>query len=212
MKYIKYVILLILVIPFSVNATFCPTSSKAQFKDQSENIMFTYDYVESDTVTFNITISNIPEDFIIKDVSNNKIYNYTKSEITLYNYIPEESYRFDIYVDDIFCSDDKMNSKYVITPAFNPYYKDEVCSGVEDYELCLKWQSMPFTYEEFVSRVTEYKKEIEQKPEDVIEVEYESVFSKMGTFFLDYYYYILPAIIIICLIIMVRRIRKDDLF
>lgn len=215
MKHCKWVIFILLVILFPMNtkALMCSNADKVKFQDMAQNITSTYSYVENNgNVNFSITLSNIPEKFIIKDANNDKIYNYTSSEITLNGFDYGKSYRFDIYVDDINCFLDKIYSIYVSLPAYNIYYNDEVCEGIESYKYCNKWQSIPFTYDDFIANVTDYRLSL-YKLEDLDDYySYNGMFDTVIEFYVKYYYIILPAIIMIGLFGIYRYNKKNDLF
>lgn len=180
----------------------------------AQNITTSYTYTEQDgNITFQITLSNIQAGLIIKDVKNNTIYPYRGSELTIPNLQANTSYRFDIYTDDIDCDLETLYSHYVNTPAYNPYYQDEVCIGMEEYPLCQKWTQVNLTYEEFHQEVEKAKQpsestEVEIKPEQNIKGIYDYILE----FYLNYYYIVLPIFIVGGIIIIYRYNKKNDLF
>ena len=101
---------------------------------------------------------------------------------------------------------------YVATPAYNPYYSDPICEGV-NYKYCNKWQKNTLSYEEFIRNVEEYKNK-----KDVIEIDdnVKGIFDIILEFYINNYYIILPTLIIIILIyIVINSIinrKKNNLF
>lgn len=204
--------LLIFLFPMTTNALMCPNADKVNFQEMAKNITTTYDYVESNgTASFQITLSNIPTNFIIKEAINGTKHPYSGSSLTVNNYESGKTYRFDVYVDDVNCFLERLYSIYVTVPFYNQYYQDEICKGIESYKYCQKWQSNTFTYEEFVKNVESYKKSLikEEKPEKEIK---ESIFDKILDFYIDYYFVILPVIILAGMIYTHYYNKKHDLF
>lgn len=201
-------------IPVQTKAIVCSNEKKVRLQTIARNITTNYTYVEQDgSITFQITLSNIQEGFIVKDTKNNMTYPYRGNELTISNLAANTSYRFDIYTNDIDCDLEVLYSHYVNTPPYNPYYQDEVCIGAEEYTLCQKWTNMKLSYEEFKQTVHKYKqskvqKEIKEENEETIKGVYDYILE----FYLNYYYIVLPVFIIGGIAIIYYYNKKNDLF
>lgn len=203
---------LLLFLPLSAKALMCPNADKVNFQEMAQNITTTYDYIESNgTASFQITLSNIPSNFIIKEAINDVKHPYAGPTLILNNYGAGKTYRFDVYVDDVNCFLERIYSIYVTVPFYNQYYQDEACKGIENYKYCQKWQSNTFTYEEFINHIESYKKSLIK--EEVPEKEKEkSIFGIILDFYLDYYVIILVFIILGSVGYTYYYNKKHDLF
>ncbi|MDD3452953.1 MAG: hypothetical protein PHN42_01580 [Bacilli bacterium] len=211
MKHYKKIFILFLFIilsPINTKALMCSNADKVKYQTMAQNIKSSYDYVDNGgIITFNVTLSNIPERFIISSVALNQRYEYTSSELIINNLNPGQSYRFDVYINDDSCYLERLYSVYVNLPFYNLYYDDEICDGIESFKYCNKWQSNSLTYDEFAIKVAEYKLSLQD--ELILEEEtYDGVFDKIIDFYVKYYYIILPSIIILCIGYMLYRKYK----
>lgn len=214
MKHIKMLLsFVLLVIPIQTKALICSNENKVKFQTLASNITTSYTYTEENgTVSFQIILSNITEGLIVKDIKNKVTYPYRGSELVIPNLNQDTSYRFDIYTSDLNCNLDLLYSHYVTTPSYNPYYKDEVCTGMETYPICQKWTKVTLTYEEFKQKV-ESLKQTEEEPIPVPEEEVtKGIYDYLLEFYLDYYYIVLPVFIAGGIIIIYRYNKKNDLF
>lgn len=211
-KYLLLVLLFVLC-PIQIDALMCNNESKVKYSEMARNISVNYEYLETDNdVIFNIKITNIPETFIIVDVKNNITYNYNSSELIIPNVSKNTSYKFNVLKNDDACSWEIFYTHYINIPAYNVYYKDEVCKGIEDYKLCSKWLNVTSSYEEWKNKVVEYKNSLNVSTDEKIKEEEKTVFEVIFDFYLDYYYFILPTIIVLSLIAVYFYNRKNDLF
>lgn len=205
--------LFILLLPFQTKAIICSNEDKVKYQTLASNITTSYTYTEENgRISFQITLSNIPEGFIIKDTKNNKTYNYQGNEITIYNLRSNTSYRFDVYTNDIYCNNELLYSHYVTTPPYNPFYQDEVCIGMEDNALCQKFTNMTLSYNEFKEKVNSLKNKEEKPNEEKKEENIKGIYDYILEFYLDYYYIVLPIFIIGGIIIIYRYNKKSSLF
>lgn len=211
-KYILFVLMFVLC-PIQINALMCNNESKVKYSEMARNISVNYEYQETDNdVIFNIKITNIPETFIIVDVKNNITYNYNSSELIIPNVSKNTSYKFNVLKNDDACSWEIFYTHYINIPAYNVYYKDEVCKEIEDYKLCSKWLNVTSSYEEWKNKVVEYKNSLNVSTDEKIKEEEKTIFEVIFDFYLDYYYFILPTIIVLCLVCVYFYNRKNDLF
>ncbi len=211
--------LLLLVVSFfifapSSKAYLCDNSTKVEYQEMAKNISVNYEYTESDDdVNFSIKISNIPTDFIVLDVINNKKYysSSNSSEILIENVSKNTSYRFDISKNEIACGSIVFYSHYINIPAYNKYYKDAICEGIEDYKLCNKWLNVTISYDEWKNKIIEYKNSL-NKEEEIPEEKEKSWMEKIIEFYSNYYMFILPGIIIVSCSGIYLYNKKHDLF
>src|SRR5574344_2481245 len=154
---------LIILCPMSAKGLMCSNKKKVEYQEMAKNITANYEYVESDNdIVFNIKISNIPNMFIVYDAVNKKTYDYTSNEIVINNVNKKTSYRFDIYKNDDACAWVNFYSHYVNVPAYNYFYKDDICKGIEDYKLCNKWLDIKMNYDEWKTKVQIYKDSLDK--------------------------------------------------
>jgi len=213
MKKLLLVLILFVLYPIQSKALMCNNESKVKYSEMAKNISVNYEYQEVDNdVIFNIKITNIPETFIIEDVRNHKTYNYSSSELVIPNVSKNTSYKFNVLKDDQFCSWEIFYTHYINIPAYNYYYKDEVCKGIEDYKLCNKWLNINLSYDEWKNKVIEYKNSLNQDDDIIRDEKGKSILDIIIDFYLDWYYLILPSIIIISLASIYLYNRKHDLF
>lgn len=205
--------LLLFVFPLQTKAILCSNEDKVRFQTFAKNITTSYtDTEQNGTISFQVTLSNIYEGLIIKDVKNNVTYPYRGNEIVISNLNANTSYRFDIYADDLFCDDELLYSHYVNTPAYNPYYQDDICRGMENHTICQKNTNMTLSYEEFRQRVESLRNKSEEPIEEPQETYEKGIYDYILEFYLDYYYIVLPIFIVCGTWIIYQYNKKNRLF
>lgn len=211
MKKILLILLLIL-IPLKVDAL-CDYQKRASEKRLAANVNFSYDYVEGDKITFNITVSNLFEGLKLEDDKGNIYqYGYNKdnpSEIVLTGYQEGATITFKILSPNSDCNSDLLYTKYVVLPSYNYYYNDPVCSGVTNFSLCQKWVKHDLTREQFIKEVNNFKnkKQEQEKPEEKIE---KTILQQIIDFLVNYYYILLAIIgVAIIIVVIINRKRND---
>lgn len=205
-------ILLFILSPITINGATCANSDKVKYQSLAKNISVSYDYIEeNENTTFNATFTNIPESFYIKNLDTKQIYNYTGSEMVIGGLEQGKNYRYGIYTTNIGCDNTLLYTHYLNLPYYNPYYKDELCIGIENFKYCNKWIKKQVTYEEFRENVEKYleKNDSIQKEESI---QNSNLFNKIVEIYLKYYILILPIVIIVGIIIIKRYNKKQDLF
>lgn len=214
-RYVKLIMFLFLlvIIPVHGSAEECDFSTKAKLKKLASNISTSYVPIEQgNKVTFDITISNIYPNLVVIDPKTGNEYRYDTSrniphQITLSGYASDQTYRFEVYADKENCSEESLNIYYVTLPAYNPYYKDDLCKGIEDYKLCNKWLKHSLTRDEFVKEITAYKASLNQPEKQVQKKQKEN---SMLAFIKEYYYvFIGLGVLGIGYVIYVRRKRDS---
>lgn len=202
--------ILLMFIPILPIKAACLDSEIVSSSKLASNVIFTPIFKE-ETGKFDIIVSNLNPSFYFTDIRNNRNYKYTRNEIVIGQYTPNESYRFKFYSDNSGCTGDAILSKYVNLPGYNPYYKDPVCKELEDYKFCQKWVNYTYSREKFVEMVNEYKKGV-KNPDIETPSKVMGFYDYLLLFYEHYYFIILPIIIIVCVVIIVKRSKKDDFF
>lgn len=214
-KYSKVLILLILFVlcPRKVSAT-CSNEEMTLWRQLAQNVTVSYDAVEKDgKVMFSITFANMNKDLEIYDLDNQKFYSSKKSEITITKNKDSHTYRFDLYSKDKYCGRISLYSVYADIPAYNPYHKDEVCKGIEDYALCKKWALIKYSYEDWKDKVISYKESLIPKEEEVKEKKkHIGIIEKIVDIYGDTYYIILPIVILGGIVWIYVYNKKRELF
>ncbi|MGE5455843.1 MAG: hypothetical protein ACM3O4_01880 [Ignavibacteriales bacterium] len=209
-KYFYYLVFVTILFmnPLIINAE-CTYGEKVRLQKIAGNINFSYDFEEKVSngevtgIEFFITIANMHPDIYIKDILNNTFYYYNANSAIVRNgdYMNGITAVFNIYSNTENCKNELIYIKYVNLPYYNRYYTDEVCKGVEGYELCQRWQNTGLTYSQFVKKVNEYKKSliVDEEPNNPNEDNKEFDFEYIYQFFSKYYFIILVTIIVVCL-------------
>lgn len=196
----KILLALILLFPIAkVSALNCSYSDLAYLKKLASNINYTYKYNEyNGNVTFSVTLTNLQNNLYIVDKTKNTTYSYTGSEITIDNYTSGQVVKYDIYTNSGDCTDQILYSIALTLPTYNPYYNDELCSTIPNYELCQKWSTHGLTYEKFQSSVSSYLNnlKIEEENKNKIENNEDDIWQPIIDFILKYYYIPLSVIIV----------------
>lgn len=214
MKYLKYIICLIILFPISVRGALCDNSYKVKLRNLAQNITTSYDYVETNgNAIFSISFYNLNSELYIVDSKNNKRYNYSGDSLTIDGFNSDTNYKFEVRSSNSLCDSSVLYYIYVATPAYNPFYNDKVCEGVS-YKYCNKWQKNTLSYDEFVKNVNDFKnkKDVINNDDDNIK----GLFDIILEFYVNNYYVILPSLIVISLIyIVIKSIinrKKNSLF
>ena len=212
MKYLKFIICLVILFPISVNGAACDNANKVRLQKIAQNITTNYDYIETNgSVTFQINFYNLNSEIYLVDTRNNAKY-YSDNVLSLNGFENDKNYKFEVRSSNVLCDSSVLYYLYVATPAYNPYYNDPICENIS-YKYCNKWQKNTLTYDEFVKSVSEFKN---SKNETIDKVEVKGIFDIILDFYIKNYYIILPLIIVVITIfIIVKSIidkRKNSLF
>ena len=204
--------LLLLLIPISSKAYYCDYDDYNEFRKKASNVNLMVDYeIILDEARFTITLYNIKEEQYIYDVKNDKTYYYDGNDSIEIVVTKPGSYSFEVYSEDNYCDNNYLNKLFVEIPIYNPFYKDDLCIGIENYKYCQRWFSKKLDYSEFVDSVTQYKESLKVE-EIIVEDDYKSIFDYMLEFYLKYWFIILPAIIVVCSIFIVILRKKENKF
>lgn len=210
MRYLKYIVCLIILFPISVKGLVCDNATKVRLQKLAQNITTSYDYIEQNgNVTFNITFNNLNSELYLVDVVNNRRFDYSGNFLQLGGFENGKTYKFEVRSTSVYCSGSVLYYLYVNTPYYNPYYSDPICDGFS-HKYCNKWQKNDLSYEEFIKTIEEAKKIniIEETPKE----EVKGIFDYIIEFYTSYYYIVLPIIIIVSLAYILIQRKKNDLF
>lgn len=212
----KIIIFLVLfLIPLKISA-YCDYDSYnlALKKAGHVNIMTSYEIKENEAL-FTIKIYNLSSGQTIIDDTTGKQYTFANAvdgAITISNIKTPKTYKFNVYSEENTCNIDPLSTLYAEVPAYNKYYSDNVCKGIENYKLCQRWSTINMTYDEFKQNIQEYKNSLIKTDEQTDK--YKSIFDYILEFYIQYYYYILPGIIILSvasILIIKKRENKFNL-
>ncbi len=205
------ILILLLFIPISVSARSlvdCDVTVLSSMKSLAANINISSNYrIDNNQAYFDVTINNITPDIYFIDNSTNITYNYSNTnngEITITGYTNIEKINYTFYSSDKECSGNMLTTKYVTFPNYNQYYGDEICKGIENYSLCKRWAKVTSNYDEFKTKVENYKN---NKPV-IVEPEKPSVVEGVLNFLIKYIIAIIIGTIIIIGLISFKR-HKD---
>lgn len=208
------IISLLFLLPFSVTAYECNDAQILRYEQLASQIQTSFEYTETeDGLTFDILFHNVNKDFELVDYYTYDylvIFKNDKSGIIVVpNYLPGKTYKFSILNNGNLCDTEILREITVVTPNYNKYYKDPVCSGVSNFELCQKWANVGnISYNNFVKSVNEYKSNNEVEEDEII-VEIEDNFvNDLRSFFAKYYIYIIIGLLIIVSLIMYLTNKK----
>ncbi len=218
MKKIFLVLLLIcLWMPIGVFAADCTDSQINRFKKLANEIQTTFDYEEQNgNVSFNINFHNVDKDLYIVDYDTfdlTVIYDSNNSGIIIApNYEAGKSFTFSVLNNKKVCTASIVTRITVTTPNFNKYYNDPLCSGIETYSLCQKWNNIGnIDYQTFKRKVEDYKHQ-QEKEEPVIDNEIENNFwNRFRNFIARYYPYMTASAFLIFIVgLIIYKQRKKD--
>lgn len=204
-----------LILPIKVLGA-CTVDDKLRYSTLATNITTSYDYVENnDSVTFSVTIHNVHKDLLVKDNSNNKTYSSNNNDLnnfTITNLKDGTNYSFGIYTKSGDCSYRTFNTIYINLPKYNKYYKDPLCEGLKEFNLCQRWgENGNITYNTFKTKIEEYKKkDAINNTDKVNDEEKTTLLEIIGDFWAKYYLYITLGTIITLTPIIIIANKKNS--
>lgn len=213
-KIILSTLIAIMLLPVCVKASDCDYNEQANLRKIASNVTASYDYIESsDSVTFSVTLTNLTSDIYIVDSATGRTYYYNNSpELTINGYSAGTNIRYSIYASKANCIKEYLTIKYVNLPSYNKYYKDPLCTGLEQYSVCSKWQNINMTYDDFTKTVSAYKNNTtnnNSEAEDNTQTSSKSIFDYVFEFIISYYLYmVIGASIIIVVVSYIRGKRN----
>ena len=205
----KLLLLLFMCLAVNVKAE-CSYGDIARQKAFVSNITYTYDYKIIESVAyFDVYLYNVPSGIYIKNSSTGEVYNnFDDGQISLKNlYINKLSLGF--YSST--CNDEYLGVRYINFPQYNAYSTDNLCTGIEDYELCKKWNSSSSNYDNFLNSINIYKKSLEPSAVDDNIVYKKSLSEILINFYINNYYFIFGGTIIVLLPIIIILKKKANI-
>ena len=205
-KYVA-IIFIVFLIPKNVFAVgLCDNRTMADYRELASNIKVYTDYrIVDNQAIFDVIITNLPKDVYVLDTVNNKYYQYsdftTETELILKDYRENQKLNFDIYMNIGGCYGQKLTTIYANLPNYNEYSSDEVCKGVEEYSLCQRWGSVSTGYNDFVSKVNEYKIKKQQQTNKPYTPSEPTMKDKILAFIGDYYIYLIGGVALMVLLL-----------
>ena len=145
---------------FCVNAS-CTDEELEILKKEANNIKVTYKHlgaVEDDNGViyynrFDLNFKNVPDDFYILYLDTIR---FDPIDGLIKEVFINGTYTFDVYSNR--CNE-KISNVEVYIPKFNIYSLDKLCEGIDgkDFALCGKYYEYYVDYDDFVTRVTNYR-------------------------------------------------------
>ena len=215
MKKIILFLLVVLLMPFNVNAVHevidsrCTNNLKTTLRQEANDVVYRLSRNESNgVILYNAYFYNLTNNLHLTD-SNGNIYN----ELKITNLKPGTSFIVYLYAsNNNYCSGYKVMSKIINVPYYNPYYGSEMCDGISEYSLCSKDTNVTLSLDEFKQKINEYKsRKVDKEDEIVDEIIQNSGFDFIG-FIINYKYYILlvlvPLLVVLILIMINDKNKK----
>lgn len=195
-KCMKYMLVLLSLLPVSIAAKDCDWSEISDKKNLARNISWSYEYyLVKNEMRFNLLVTNVYDDLYIIDTNTSQ--KYSKSEFTISNLADNQKLSFTIYSKE--CDTD-IATKDIALPKYNKYHGTKYCEGISEFSSCRKWQTLSASITEDVlkKQTTEYRKSLE-KP-DVKVTEYEPNAS---------HFYIFTGLTIFALVLLLIFIVRE---
>lgn len=214
MKYIKYILFLLLIIVIPINKTYADCKKELkEIENIKDEFKITYEFVDNsgyiltfynpDSSKYTIDIYK-PNDLTC--IEDNEYY-------TKCHYYMPGTYLAKIKSTNKSCKEEL--NKILLSLPYNEFSKDPVCEGIEDFILCKPTYDKEIDYETFLQRVEVYKKtltELEEKEENKIEepIEEKTIYEKITDYLIKNIFIIVTIIIaVILLIILIVTIIKN---
>lgn len=220
-KYLIYIVFtfILFTVPGKVTvkaASSCDNRTLVDYREQIKNIKIYTDYRLVDgRALFDVTITNIPFNVYVEDVTNEKTYKYesftTQNELIIKDYLGNRKLTYRFYMETPGCYGEVLGSRVVSLPNYNRRVNDPLCEGIEEFNLCQKWGTVNVSYSDFERRTSEYR---EQKglenPNEQEEIPQESMKNKIINFIGEYYIYLVAAVAIIVLMIVAIKTKAEE--
>lgn len=199
---------LIVFLPQNIKAS-CSDAEIVRLQKLANNVNINYTYDEK-SQKFNIVITNLKNDLVLKDIYTGKTY-VTNEEVIIKN---ENSgrYTFMIYANTN-CSKEYIITKYIEMPYYNIYFNSAQCKGIENFYYCSKWMNSTIDVSDFIEKTSTYKEKINNLKEENSEKNtsfLNKIFNKIKDTYVKNYSLILPIVIVIlCLIIYIKNKKNN---
>lgn len=204
LTYILTFVICILISPNISKAT-CDYSRQAELSKIASNIQFStnYEVIEGTetSVSYIVTITNLTNDIYIVDNNGNRIIAAGEYNV---NYNNPSKKTFNIYSNDNNCKGQKLLTKYVNLPVYNPYSDSTQCEENPNFKYCNMWEEININDDEFYEAYEQYidnqsettnKQTNNQKKDIIAQYKTELIISLIG-------------LIIIITIIIIKKVKK----
>lgn len=200
----------ILLFPLSIKAYECSSADKERLQKLANNISVTLN--ENDNGTFTATFTGVSNEiriyaqdlnFYYHNVTNNPI-----GETTVELGKNNVSYLFKVKSNSEICLMETFKTITINVPAFNPYYKDSICTNAKEFSLCQKNVAVDMSYNDFVEKVSKYindNKKDDTKTDDVKKDD----FWDFMDFYNKYYWPMFIAVISIFVVIVILWMKEN---
>ncbi len=210
-RYLIYMAILygLLFMPYRVQALSCDNRTIAEYREFTNNIKITTDYVMQDgQPVFTIIFNNIHSGIYVRDETTHSMNIYREfdegGQLTLEGYRADQKRTFAFYLDG--CYGSPLATRYVTLPAYNAYADDQACSGIEEFNLCQRWAKVSVSRETFLEKTSEYRENKFKQPEPEPEVKEDTWQEKVLKFIGKYYVYLISGVIIFILLLSAIKI------
>lgn len=206
-KFLFFLFVLFL-IPFNEVKAECSLSEISRLTKIANNVNISYVFDENANATFDITVNNLTSEIYMLETTTNKRYNYNpkEEEITINDIAAGTVLKFEFYATKKDCNGDKIVSRTINLPSYNPYYKDILCKKAQEHRLCQRFYKTSISRTEFEKTIKNYLEQKESKDEITTN---DNIWL---TLFIEYYWVLYGIIIIIGSTIIIINYRKNKLF
>ncbi|MDD4036074.1 MAG: hypothetical protein PHS45_01965 [Bacilli bacterium] len=164
---------------------------------------------------FQIEVTNLTEDFYAVVDNTNRIFSYDidsnePSVSRIDGFIGGHSYTLSFYANtNDACNGYLLTQRVVNLPKYNLYSESDLCTGIEEFELCNLWyQGKIVDVDYFTSKVVEYKnaKTVDETEVNQVQGKWNSII----TFIINNYNLLLLSIIVLGTsgIIVIKLLRR----
>lgn len=174
-KYLLFISLFCLSFLFKTNVlaldAACTQEEQMRLRQIANATDISYEFYEKEALQergFTVTISGFSSDFYVYNNETGIYFKYNGDSVVKNSaFIEGGTHELPFYaLDSGVCKGYLIMTKMVSLPYYNPYYKDALCSGYEEYELCKKFTftSIP-SYNDYVRGIKQYIKSKEKNGE-----------------------------------------------
>lgn len=226
MNKIKYLIFsaIIFTLTFSYANAECTTEELSSLRQDADKVKVTYKHlgteVNEDGIVidnmFDITFKNLTDDMYLRIDKFDEEWTEKNENGLIIFQIATGKYKFSIYSKK--CQE-RITDINVKIPRFNSYSLDPLCDGIDesDFPLCGKYYEYEISYDNFKTRVEDYRKKNKIDKNDNNDASKEkfsinTILSRILDFIDEYQLCLLISLIVILLIliiiIVIRRKKK----
>lgn len=149
--------------------------------------------------------------FILK--SSDSATSSNKQEVTVIIDGKESTITYDAGENDTECQNIDISNKYINLPNYNIYYKDSLCKGMEEHDICSKWKKNSMNYDEFKKEIEKLKYQDDKNKIEKEEEKEITVLEMLITFVRQNFIIVIVAILLLITIgIMIYKKRKESNF